>query len=99
MYVDSGPERLVEKSQLSLYIRRWWPSTYEIGPFSELILDDNSIEDLRRKVCEAIMEYNPTPNCQHDSAYNFILLKAIVPYIQSSISVVPFVRSPRHVTH
>ena len=56
MYVDSGPERLVEKSQLSLYIRRWWPSTYEIGPFSELILDDNSIEDLRRKVCETIMD-------------------------------------------
>ena len=91
MCVDSGAERLVEKTQLSLYIRRWWPSTYEIGSFSELMLDNNSIEDLRRKVCEAIVKYDPTLNFQHNGAHHFILLEAMVPHIQCSIGVVPFV--------
>ena len=57
MYTISGPEKLVKQNQLALYVRRWWSSTYEIGPFSEIILDNNSTDELRNKVCNVIVKY------------------------------------------
>ena len=49
--VVSGVERMVQASQLSVYVRRWRPSQYTVGPFEEIILDDNqSIHALKCKV-------------------------------------------------
>ncbi|KAI0224053.1 Ubiquitin carboxyl-terminal hydrolase 47, partial [Lamellibrachia satsuma] len=50
--VLDSPEKLVKQNQLALYVRRWWSSTYEIGPFSEIILDNNSTDELRNKISE-----------------------------------------------
>lgn len=41
----------MQPNQLSVYVRRWFPSDYSVGPFQEIVLDDNqSIEHLKEKV-------------------------------------------------
>ncbi|GAB6023955.1 Ubiquitin carboxyl-terminal hydrolase 47 [Chamberlinius hualienensis] len=50
--VLSEPEKVTSSSQLSLYTRRWSPSSYTLGPIKEIVLDDYSLEQLKAKLSE-----------------------------------------------
>lgn len=45
-----GAELMVSTSQLSIFVRRWKPSVYEFGPFEEIILNQQTLEELKEKV-------------------------------------------------
>lgn len=46
------PEKVTSTNQLVLFVRRWCPSTYTLEPFSEVILDVPSVDELKRKLSE-----------------------------------------------
>lgn len=43
--------RIKREEQLSIYVRRWSPSKYELGGITEIIVDEDSSNDLIKKVC------------------------------------------------
>ncbi|XP_053304835.1 ubiquitin carboxyl-terminal hydrolase 47 isoform X2 [Spea bombifrons] len=45
-------EKMKSMSQLSLFTKRWRPSELKLDPFQELILETNSVDELREKICE-----------------------------------------------
>ncbi|XP_049864801.1 ubiquitin carboxyl-terminal hydrolase 47 isoform X4 [Schistocerca gregaria] len=49
-----GPEVVTSVNQLILFVRRWCPSTYELMPFEEIVLDNNNITDteIKKKLAE-----------------------------------------------
>ncbi|XP_071112786.1 ubiquitin carboxyl-terminal hydrolase 47-like [Haliotis cracherodii] len=47
-----APELMTSMSQLALYIRRWHPSTYEIDPFQEIVLNQQTVEELKLRIAE-----------------------------------------------
>lgn len=42
--------RVTSDDQLSIYVRQWLPSRYELGSITELIIDEDSSFDLIKKV-------------------------------------------------
>ncbi|KAM4720713.1 ubiquitin carboxyl-terminal hydrolase 47 isoform 1-T1 [Rhinophrynus dorsalis] len=45
-------EKMKSMSQLSLFTRRWRPSQLKLDPFHEVVLESNSVDELREKLCE-----------------------------------------------
>ncbi|XP_071974961.1 ubiquitin carboxyl-terminal hydrolase 47 isoform X4 [Engystomops pustulosus] len=45
-------EKMKSMSQLSLLTRRWRPSQLKLDPFQEIVLETNSVVELREKICE-----------------------------------------------
>ncbi|XP_041445314.1 ubiquitin carboxyl-terminal hydrolase 47 isoform X1 [Xenopus laevis] len=45
-------EKMKSMSQLSLFTKRWRPSELKLDPFKEVVLESNSVEELRDKICE-----------------------------------------------
>jgi len=43
--------RVNNGDELAVYIRRWWPSKYQLDTVVEVIVDENSYDDLVMKVC------------------------------------------------
>ena len=43
---------MTKSSQMQVYVRRWRPSVYSVDRASEVILDFNSVEDLRLKLSQ-----------------------------------------------
>jgi len=41
---------MVHPTQMQVYLRRWRPSSYVVDPIQEIILDENTLEHLRKKV-------------------------------------------------
>jgi ubiquitin C-terminal hydrolase len=39
-----------EPNHLSIYVRRWWPSKYQIDPFHEIFVDNPTIENTLSKI-------------------------------------------------
>ena len=46
----AAPEQMRTPTQMQVYVRRWSPSKYTIGPFQEVILDSANPEELKKKV-------------------------------------------------
>jgi len=40
---------------MSVYLRRWWPSKYQLDAVTEVIVDEDSYDDLVTKVCFAFV--------------------------------------------
>ncbi|KAG8438305.1 hypothetical protein GDO86_008837 [Hymenochirus boettgeri] len=49
--LDDG-EKMKSMSQLSLFTKRWRPSQLKLDPFKEIVLESNSVDELREKLCE-----------------------------------------------
>ncbi|XP_075229694.1 ubiquitin carboxyl-terminal hydrolase 47-like [Lycorma delicatula] len=47
-----GPEIVKSSSQLLLFVRRWYPSKYQLGSFQEIIMDGRSVSELKTKISE-----------------------------------------------
>jgi len=43
--------RVNNSNEMSVYMRRWWPSKYQLDPVVEVIADEESYDDLITKVC------------------------------------------------
>ena len=41
---------------MAVYIRRWWPSKYQLDAVVEVIVDEYSYDDLITKVCFAYVD-------------------------------------------
>lgn len=41
---------MVHPTQMQVYLRRWRPSSYVVDPIQEIILDENTLEHLRKRV-------------------------------------------------
>ncbi|OWF37661.1 ubiquitin carboxyl-terminal hydrolase 47-like [Mizuhopecten yessoensis] len=52
LQILDGPELMVSTSQLSIFVRRWKPSAFEFGPFEEIILCQQTLEELKEKLSE-----------------------------------------------
>jgi ubiquitin carboxyl-terminal hydrolase 47 len=54
MFIEvlNGPEPLKTMSDMSLFARRWHPSTYTLDPFQEVVLKQSSPIELKEKVSE-----------------------------------------------
>jgi len=50
----TAPETMVSSSQLAVYLRRWSPGRYELGPFEEVIISEHTVEQLKTKVRDEI---------------------------------------------
>ncbi|XP_063802500.1 ubiquitin carboxyl-terminal hydrolase 47 isoform X3 [Pseudophryne corroboree] len=50
--VLEGNEKMKSMSQLSLLTKRWRPSQLTLDPFQEIVLETNSVDELREKICE-----------------------------------------------
>ncbi|KAJ8945954.1 hypothetical protein NQ318_016782 [Aromia moschata] len=48
----SDVETLASKDQLVLFVRRWCPSTLSLRPFQEVVLDNSTMEELKRRISE-----------------------------------------------
>lgn len=46
----SEPDEMKSMQQLAVYVRRWWPSTYTLDAFQEIVLSTQSLEELKQKV-------------------------------------------------
>ncbi|XP_053398003.1 ubiquitin carboxyl-terminal hydrolase 47-like isoform X2 [Mercenaria mercenaria] len=47
-----GPEQMLSSAQLAVYLRRWYPSKYELGPFEEVVITEQTVEELKKKISE-----------------------------------------------
>lgn len=45
--------RVDNENELAVYIRRWWPSKYQLDAVAEVIVDESLSNDLTTKVCFA----------------------------------------------
>lgn len=45
-----GPELMLSSAQLAIYLRRWCPSKYELGPFEEVVITEQTVEELKKRV-------------------------------------------------
>ncbi|GLH00204.1 Ubiquitin carboxyl-terminal hydrolase 47 [Gryllus bimaculatus] len=45
-----GPEPVTVGSQLVLFVRRWCPSTFEVKPFEEVLLDGYTVKEFKEKL-------------------------------------------------
>ena len=52
MFLQELPEseKVTTNTQLVLFVRRWCPSTLELKPFDEVLLDGSTVEELKTKV-------------------------------------------------
>lgn len=50
---DEEKLRVTNDNEMSVYIRRWWPSKYHMDAVVEVIVDEYSYSDLVTKVCFA----------------------------------------------
>lgn len=49
-----GPEIVQSNSQILLFIRRWYPSKYQLGPYEEIAMEGRSVNELKTKVSNEI---------------------------------------------
>ena len=54
----NGPERMTTQTQMSVYVRRWRPDKYEVGPFEEIIIGDSQVSCLTEEVGTAKKFFN-----------------------------------------
>ena len=47
-----GDDPMKHATQLQVYVRHWRPSTYTVDKTSEVILDENTPEHLKKKLSE-----------------------------------------------
>ncbi|KAL4232665.1 Ubiquitin carboxyl-terminal hydrolase 47 [Mactra antiquata] len=47
------PETMLSSSQIAIYTRRWYPSKYELGPFEEVVISEQTVDKLKQKISEA----------------------------------------------
>lgn len=52
-----GVEKMKSMSQLAILTRRWRPSEMKLDPFQELVLESNSVDELREKVSSFLRQY------------------------------------------
>lgn len=45
-----GPEIVKSSSQLLLFVRRFYPSKYQLGSFQEIVMDGRNVSELKTKV-------------------------------------------------
>ncbi|KAE8606169.1 hypothetical protein XENTR_v10010623 [Xenopus tropicalis] len=45
-------EKMKSMSQLSLFTKRWRPSELKLDPFKEIVMESNSVDELRDKICD-----------------------------------------------
>lgn len=50
LFVFLEPEPLTSSSQIAVFTRMWHPSTFQLDPFKEIILENDSFECLIKKV-------------------------------------------------
>nr|XP_045000810.1 ubiquitin carboxyl-terminal hydrolase 47 isoform X2 [Jaculus jaculus] len=50
--VLDGAEKMKSMSQLAILSRRWRPSEMKLDPFQEVVLESNSVDELREKLSE-----------------------------------------------
>lgn len=46
----SDKETVTDSNQIILFVRRWLPAKLELCPFQEVVINNNSTEELRQKV-------------------------------------------------
>nr|XP_022915816.1 ubiquitin carboxyl-terminal hydrolase 47 [Onthophagus taurus]XP_022915817.1 ubiquitin carboxyl-terminal hydrolase 47 [Onthophagus taurus]XP_022915818.1 ubiquitin carboxyl-terminal hydrolase 47 [Onthophagus taurus] len=44
------PEKIVHPDQMVAFIKRWFPATLQLGNFQEIVLDEPTVEELKRKI-------------------------------------------------
>lgn len=45
-----GPETMLSSSQIAVYVRRWLPSKYKLGPFEEVVLTEQTVSELKKRI-------------------------------------------------
>ena len=48
---DREKLRVDNDGEMAVYIRRWWSSKYQLDAVAEVIVDEDSCDDLITKVC------------------------------------------------
>jgi len=48
---DREKLRVDNDGEMAVYIRRWWSSKYQLDAVAEVIVDEDSYDDLITKVC------------------------------------------------
>lgn len=75
----SGPEVITSTEQLLLFVRQWCPSTLELKPYSELLLDGFTIAEFKEKLCA----FSGIPA----EFIDFAILKGTFPYEMSVLGI------------
>ncbi|KAJ8315138.1 hypothetical protein KUTeg_007288 [Tegillarca granosa] len=52
LQVLDGPEKMTCNSYLAIFVRRWRPSCFSIDPFQEIILTQQTVDELKQKLAE-----------------------------------------------
>ena len=48
--VHAGPDKMIETTQMQVYVRHWHPSTYTVDKCQEIILSENTPDHLKLMV-------------------------------------------------
>lgn len=74
-----GSEVITSPDQLLLFVRQWCPSTLELKPFHELLLDDFTVAEFKEKL--STFSSIPVENIE------FAILKGTFPYEMSVLGI------------
>lgn len=55
------PEPVTSPNQIAIFTRMWHPSTFQLDPFKEIVLDNANVECLKKKViiCHYLSNFFP----------------------------------------
>ena len=56
LIAHAGPDKMIETTQMQVYVRHWHPSTYTVDKCQEIILSENTPDHLKLMV----QHINPT---------------------------------------
>lgn len=74
-----GPEVVTNVDQLLLFVRQWCPSTLELKPFQEVLIDDTTVAEFKEKI--SALSGIPVENVE------ISMLKGTFPYDMSVLGV------------
>lgn len=75
----TGPEVVMNSDQLLLFVRQWCPSTLELKPYQEVLLDGTSVAEFKDKL--STLSKIPVENVE------FTILKGTFPHEMSVLGV------------
>ncbi|XP_035663404.1 ubiquitin carboxyl-terminal hydrolase 47-like isoform X1 [Branchiostoma floridae] len=52
LQVLEEPEAMVSMQQIAVFVRRWFPTEYKLGPFQEIIIEGQNVEELKERIAE-----------------------------------------------
>ncbi|XP_078614129.1 uncharacterized protein LOC144883453 [Branchiostoma floridae x Branchiostoma japonicum] len=52
LQVLEEPEAMVSMQQIAVFVRRWFPTEYKLGPFKEIIIEGQNVEELKERIAE-----------------------------------------------